>query len=654
MPFEGIEAVETASNAIFNDGSVKTIGNEYYEDRPLLYEDEQQTALWNATEEYRSDFCIPQLVARQAAITPDAVALVENGQALSYHELNRCANQLAHYLQGLDVVPNTLVGLCVERSLDMVVGLLGILKAGGAYVPLDPAYPPERLAFMLKDSAAPILVTNQHIADQLPGQGLMFVCFDTDSLVLAAQSKSEPDSKITADDLAYVIYTSGSTGQPKGVQITHKSLLNLVFWHRKAFSVTSSDRATQVASPAFDATGWELWPYLTSGASVYLPDEETRLSSILLRDWLVECQITITFLPTSLAESVLALDWPSKTALRFLLTGADVLHRYPSPTLPFVLINNYGPTEATVVSTSGQVPPVEHPDRPPSIGKPITNTQVYILDEQLKQVPIGEPGELYIGGVGLAKGYLNRPDLTAERFIPHPFSSRPGARLYKTGDLARFLPDGQIEFLGRNDQQIKIRGYRIEPGEIVAILNEHPAIETSLVIAREDIPGDKALIAYLVLKAGVHVTASSLRETLSVHLPDYMIPSNFVVLEAVPLTANGKIDRAALPMPNASKMLQDEILVSASTPLEEWLAKLVATVLGLEQVGIDQNFFLLGGHSLLATQIIMQVSEAFGVNLPLRTLFDAPTVRQLAKEIEQRVFAELEAMNDNEAQRFFQ
>ncbi len=643
MVFKRSKVIESISTNRLNNGSLSTIGKEYYGDRSLLNEDEQQIAIWNTIEEIPTNTCIPQLVAKQAATTPDAVALVANGQALSYHELNRCANQLAHYLQLLGVGPNTLVALCVERSLDMVVGLLGILKAGGAYVPLDPAYPPERLAFMLEDSAVPILVTYQHIANQLPIQELRLVCFDTNSLVLAAQSESEPDAKATADDLAYVIYTSGSTGRPKGVQITHKSLLNLVFWHQKAFSVTSSDRATQVASPAFDATGWELWPYLTSGASVYLPDEETRLSPILLRDWLVERQITITFLPTSLAESVMALEWPSNTTLRFLLTGADVLHRYPSPALPFVLVNNYGPTEATVVATSGQVLPVEHPERPPSIGRPIANTQIYLLDEQLRQVPLGEPGELYIGGVGLAKGYLNRPDLTAERFIPHPFSSRAEARLYKTGDLARFLPDGQIAFLGRNDQQIKIRGYRIEPAEIVAVLNEYPAIQTSLVIAREDTPGDKRLIAYLVLRAGVHVTASSLRETLSVHLPDYMIPTNFVVLEALPLTPNGKIDRAALPTPNASNMLQDEKLVSATTPLEEWLTKMVATMLGLKQVGIDQNFFLLGGHSLLATQIIMQVNEAFGVNLPLRTLFDAPTVRQLTKEIEQRVFAELEA-----------
>jgi amino acid adenylation domain-containing protein len=475
---------------------------------PTLNE-QQQLAVWNATEqEYPTDACIPQLVTRQATATPDAVALVANGQALSYRELNWRANQLAHYLQSLGVGPNTLVGLCVERSLDMVVGLLGILKAGGAYVPLDPSYPPERLAFMLEDSQTSVLVTQQYLASRLAPQKAQIVCLDADAAVLTQQSETEPISTVTSDDLVYVIYTSGSTGRPKGVQITHKSLLNLVFWHQHAFAVTPVDRTTQVTSPAFDATGWELWPYLAIGASVYLPDEETRVSPMLLRDWLVRHGITITFLPTALAEGVMALDWPSRTSLRFLLTGADTLHRYPSPSLPFTVVNNYGPTETTVVATSGHVPPTEHADTPPSIGRPIANTQVYILDEHLQQGPIGEPGELYIGGVGLARGYLNRPELTAERFIPNPFSDEPGARLYKTGDLVRFLPDGQIAFLGRNDQQVKIRGFRIELGEIEAVLIQHPAIQQAVLVAHEDQPGEKRLVAYVVARQASKVTAS--------------------------------------------------------------------------------------------------------------------------------------------------
>jgi len=622
---------------------------------PLTEIEQRQLAAWNATrQDYPRDACVPQLVARQASVTPDAVALVANNQVLSYRELNRRANQLAHYLQACGVGPNVLVGLCIERSVDMVVGLLGILKAGGAYVPLDPTYPTERLVFMLEDAQTPVLVTQQSLATRLPTQETRVVCLDSDAAVLAQQSTTDPTCAVTVANLAYVIYTSGSTGRPKGVQIIHDGLLNLVLWHQRAFAVTPSDRATQVASPAFDATGWELWPYLTIGASVYLPDENTRAVPTLLRDWLVRHGITITFLPTALAESVMALEWPSTTSLRYLLTGADTLHHYPSPSLPCALINNYGPTEVTVVATFGRVPPTEHPDGPPSIGRPIDNVQICILDEHLRQVPIGVVGELYIGGAGLAAGYLNRPELTAERFIPHPFSDDPNARLYKTGDLARFLPDGQIAFLGRSDHQIKIRGYRIEPNEIVSLLNEYPAIQTSLVVAREDVPGDKYLVAYIVLVPGAPVTVRSLQDTLATQLPDYMIPATFVVLESLPLTPNGKIDRAALPVPDATTTLRDEIIAVPDTPTEKRVAAIVTSLLELEQVGVDDNFFLLGGHSLLGTQIIAQVAETFGVDLPLRSLFDAPTVRLLSAEIERLILARVEAMSEEEVLQLLQ
>jgi amino acid adenylation domain-containing protein len=616
----------------------------------LLSEMEQQhLAAWNATEQsYSQDACIPQLVAAQAAATPDAIALVMGEQVLRYRELNHRANQLAHSLQALGVGPGRLVGICLERSLDLVVGLLGILKAGEAYVPLDPTNPTERLRFMLEDAQAPVLVTQEHLAAHFAGYNGCVICLERNAEVLREQKTTNPASPSRLTDLAYVIYTSGSTGRPKGVQITHGSLLNLVFWHQRAFAVTSSDRATQVASPAFDATGWELWPYLTLGASIYLPDEETRISPTLLRDWLVRCGITITFLPTPLAESAMALEWPSTTSLRLLLTGADTLRHYPSPTLPFAVINNYGPTEATVVATSGRVPPVEHADTPPSIGYPIDNTQVYILNEHTQQVPIGEPGELYIGGIGLAKGYLNRPYLTAEKFIPNPFSDDPAARLYKTGDLARYLPDGQMAFLGRTDFQIKIRGYRIEPDEIVSLLNEHLAIQASLVIAREDTPGDKRLVAYIVPAPGAYFTASSLRDMLSTRLPDYMIPAAFVQLEALPVTLNGKVDRAVLPAPDATNALRDGVMAEPSTPVEERLGEIVASLLGLERIGIDDNFFMLGGNSMMGTQIIIRVADTFGIDLSLRTLFDSPTIRQLAAEIQRRILAKLEAMSDEE------
>ncbi len=605
---------------------------------------------WNSTQHtYPLAVCIPQLVAMRSATAPDAVAVVTDNQSLNYKELNQRANQLAHYLQTLKVGPNVLVGLCVERSLDMLVGMLGILKAGGAYVPFDTTYPAERLAFMLGDAQVAVLITHTHIATQLPVHAAKVVYLD-DITVLRQQNIHDPISTITADDLAYVIYTSGSTGRPKGVQITHGNLLNLLSWHQHAFSLTSTDRATQLTSPAFDATGWEIWPYLTIGASVYLADEDTRVSPASLRDWLINNKITITFLPTILAESIIGLEWSETTSLRFLLTGADTLHHYPSPALPFAFINNYGPTEATVVTTSGRVLPAKHTDGPPSIGRPIANTQVYILDEQLRQVPIGEVGELHIGGAGLAKGYLNRPELTAEKFISHPFSNEPEARLYKTGDLVRYLADGQIAFVGRTDYQVKIHGYRIETNEIVSVINQHQAINASVVVAHEDTAGDKRLIAYIVFAPDEYIDAAPLREALATQLPDYMIPTTFVVLESLPQTHNGKVDRSALPTPDETNMLRDEITALPTTPLEEQLVEIVAPLLGLTQVGIDDNFFMLGGHSLLGTQVIIHVARAFGVELTLRSLFNAPTIRELAAEVEDLIIARVEAMSDDEVQ----
>ena len=610
---------------------------------------QQQLAEWNATQQnFPDDKLTPQLVARQAIATPEAISLVAGAEQLTYNELNRRANQLAHYLQILGVGPNTLVGLCVERSLDMVIGLLGIHKAGGAYVPLDPSSPLERLAFMLEDANANVLVTWHTIAALLPTSNVRLLCLDSDASTIAQQPTDEPVCDVTPDDLAYVIYTSGSTGRPKGVQITHNNLLNLIYWHNSTYNITSSDRATQITSPAFDATGWEVWPYLTAGAQVHIIDEETRLSPTLLRNWLVRQEITICFLPTALAESIIGLQWPAQTRLRYLLTGADTLRHYPSPDLPFAFINNYGPTEATVVATYGRIYPTSNADTLPSIGRPITNTQIYLLDEQLQQVPIGVAGEIYIGGKSVAKGYLNRPELTAECFIPHPFSDRADERLYKTGDLARFLPDGQIAFMGRVDYQIKIRGYRIEPDEITYLLNKHAAIQNSIIIAREDTPGDKRLVAYILPVAGATFTANSLREILGEYLPNYMIPSTFVVIPSLPVTTNGKVDRTALPTPNPTNTLRDEDFSLPETPTEIRVANIVSTLLHLETVGTDDNFFMLGGHSLLGTQIITQIAVIFAIELPLRILFEAPTIRLLAAEIEQHIIARFESMNEEE------
>lgn len=552
---------------------------------------------------------------------------------LSYGELDCRANRVAHYLRSLGIGPDVLVGLCMPRSVDMVVGALGIVKAGGAYVPMDPAYPTDRLAFMLNDAQAPVLLTNTCIARRLP-EGRWHIV-DIGTPKIAGQPQEPPAVEIRPSDLAYVIYTSGSTGTPKGVEITHGSLSNLVSWHQHAFSVTSVDRTSHLAGLSFDAAVWELWPYLATGASVHLvADEETRNSAELLRDWLDAQRITVSFVPTPLAERLLALEWTQSTRLRILLTGGDTLRRCPSAKLPFAVINNYGPTECTVVATSGVVETANGASGLPAIGKAISNTEIYLLDENLNKVQPGMPGEIHIGGAGLARGYRNRPDLTDERFIPNPFSNEFGSRLYKTGDLARQLPDGQLAFLGRIDDQIKIRGYRIEPNEIACALDRLPAISESLVVAREDMPGDKRLVAYVVLTPGCEAAPSALRDSLRKHLPEYMLPAVFVRLDEFPITLNGKIDRAALPAPDSENSLRDEVANGSKTPIEQQVAEILAGLLGVEEVGLEDNFFLLGGHSLLGAQLIAQLREAFEVEIPLRSLFAAPTVTELSSEIE--------------------
>ena len=663
---------------------------QYRHTEPLSHEAErQQLAAWNNTrQDFPLDVCLPQLIEQRAATTPEATALVAGTQTLSYRELNARANQIARLLRAAGVQANMPTGLYLERSLDMVIGLLAILKAGGAYVPLDPAYPPERLNYMLDDAQVSALVTRRDLLNNISAPKAYTLCVDADAAHIAQQEQDNLVPFAAPRDLAYIIYTSGSTGKPKGVQISHRSLLNLVFWHISAFSVTAGDRATQVTSPAFDATGWELWPYLASGASVYLPDEDTRISAPLLRDFLLKNNISISFVSTAIAEMMMTLTWPTSLALRFLLTGADTLRHYPPASLPFQLINNYGPTEATVVATSGRILPTDNAAESPSIGRPIANTQVYLLDEQLRQVPVGEVGELYIGGLGLAQGYLNRPELTAERFLANPLSDDPEARLYKTGDLARYLPDGQIAFLGRSDSQVKIRGLRIELGEIETTLSRHPAVQQSVVVARENTTQEKHLVAYVVagqqqrttdsvLSRGANaiqflhsgsstptppVSATELQHFLRTSLPDYMVPAIIVFLDAMPLNANGKIDRAGLPVPESLHVTRqaqeieepDEEMSEDGengelTPIEEQVTRIVAELMHLEHVDVDDNFFLLGGHSLLGAQLITRISETFDVQLTLRALFEAATIRQVSAEIEDLIIERIEEMSEDEA-----
>ncbi len=588
-------------------------------------------------------FSVPQRVAEHAASSPHSLAIQAGAESLTYAALESRANDLAGHLISLGVGPESLIGILLERSVSSVVSSLAVLKTGAAYLPLDPALPSDRLAFMLRDSGVSAVITRSGLADKVAAEPWKVVQVDSVQLEGSATSAKISGSEATGENLAYVIYTSGSTGQPKGVEITRAGLQNLVNWHLNAFQVTQSDRATLLASVGFDAAVWELWPYLAAGASVLIPPEEARTNVELLRNWLVEQKITISFVATPLAELLIQAEWPSTTNLRILLTGADTLHRRPRRDLPFALVNNYGPTESTVVATSGTVTAAEGPTRQPSIGKAIDNTQLFILDDAMQSVPTGTPGELYIGGDGLARGYRNRPELTAERFVPNPFVNGTGsARLYRTGDRARMLANGEIEFLGRLDEQVKIRGYRVELDEISSQLDSHPDVKASTVVLAEADAGEKKLIAFVVLDPASTANARVLREYLQSRIPDYMIPATFVRVESLPLTTNGKIDRAALPAPNGNT-LSEEPYIAPRTPIEQRLAELISPLLRVERVGANDNFFLLGGHSLLGTQLLTRISESFGVELSLLTIFDHPTLSGMSAEIEKLILAKLEA-----------
>ena len=606
-------------------------------DLPLLTNAEQQQLKdWNNNThtDFSASRCIHQLFEDQVERTPEAIAVAFGDKQFTYRELNQRSNQLANYLQTLGVGPNSLVGICLERSLELIIGCLAVLKAGGAYVPLDPAYPQERLNFMLSDAQIAILLTQQKLLPILSSSQAQTICLDADVKVFAQASTANPISKVTAENLAYVIYTSGSTGKPKGVLALHQGLLNLVFWHCSAFDVTPCDRATQLAGLAFDASVWEIYPYLITGATLYLAEPDTLHSPQDLQRWLLEKAITITFIPTPFAEVLLSLDWPDQTVLRIMLVGGDKLRQYPSRKIPFTVVNNYGPTENTVVTTSGVVTANVEQHWAPPIGRAINNVQIHVLDRHLQPVPIGIPGELYISGASLTKGYLNRPELTKQSFISgktvaHLTDSRSSC-LYKTGDLVRYQSDGNIEFLGRTDHQVKIRGFRIELGEIEAALTTHPTVEQAVVIIREDEPSHQQLVAYLVYQDISTPNSSELKQWLRKLLPSYMIPSIVISLESLPFTPNGKIDRQTLPTPDATHYTLEQSAVAPRDAIEESIAEIWAQVLGIGQISIHENFFELGGHSLIATQVITRIETRFGIDLPLRYLFERSTVAELA------------------------
>ncbi|MEH2084715.1 MAG: non-ribosomal peptide synthase/polyketide synthase [Nostoc sp.] len=594
---------------------------------PLLTAVEQQQLLidWNDTSvDYPTDKCIHQLFEEQVARSPYAVAVVFENEQLTYHQLNCRANSLAHYLRSLGVQADVLVGLFVERSLEMLVAVLGILKAGGAYVPLDPQYPQERLQFMLEDAQLGVLLTQKQLVNKLPQNQARLVCLDEIESQIDENNQESLTGVVTAAHLANVIYTSGSTGKPKGVMVKHTGFVNLSQAQIQTFGVNSSSRILQFASLSFDASIWEIIMALGSGATLYLGTKDSLAPGTPLLERLRDYGITHVTLPPSALFVLPAEELP---ALQTIIVAGEAcsgeLIKQWSVGRNF--FNAYGPTETTVCATIAKCHPE---DEKISIGRPIANTQIYILDSHLQPVPIGVPGELHIGGVGLAKGYLNRAELTQEKFIPNPFNN---SKFYKTGDLARYLPDGNIKYLGRVDNQVKIRGFRIESGEIEAVLNQHPDVQTNCVILREDSSGDKRLVAYVVPYSQQIPTTSEMRQFISNHLPHYMMPQAFVILESLPLTPNGKIDRRALPTPDLHSEQKD--YVAPRTPTEEMVAQIWAQVLKLEQVGIEDNFFTLGGHSLLATQVISRLQSALGILLPLRSLFESPTVAQLSEII---------------------
>ncbi|MDX6695910.1 MAG: hypothetical protein QOF02_3513 [Blastocatellia bacterium] len=632
----------------------------------MLGEQERRRILadWNDTRRAFPQECAHRLFEAKALESPQATALVYKEQCLTYAELNERANRLAHHLQSRGVGPETIAGICVNPSPQMIVGLLAVLKAGGAYLPLDPALPQGRIAYMLQDAGAHVLLTEQTLLSSFTGGDIKaaggeveVICLDAESAEVKLCSTANPQSGATLDNLAYVIYTSGSTGQPKGVMAQHRGVCNMTFAQVAAFGIGPQTRLLQFASLGFDASVSEIFTSLLSGATLCLEDRETMRSPVSLGHALQEMEITTVTLPPTLLSIMPAESFPRLSAV--VSAGEDcsaaIVERWSQGRR---FINAYGPTEVTVCASLLECD--EHCETAPSIGRPIANMQVYLLDPHQQPVPVGAAGELYIGGEGVTRGYLNRPELTAEKFIPHPFSDAPGARLYRTGDSARYLPDGQIEFLGRLDNQVKIRGYRIELGEIETALRQHEAVREAVVVNRREAEQEARLVAY-VIPSDERLAIADLRGFVRERLPDYMTPAQFVLLAEFPLNTSGKIDRRSLPAPEQRAPESPQNYEAPRTSAERQLVDIWKEVLGVEQLGIHDNFFELGGHSLMVAQVISRVSEVLQVELPVRVLFESPTIAELSLAVSQQagqvegenladILAELDGLSDEEAE----
>ena len=641
--------------------------------QPILEEEEWERlpVASNATQAtYPKEQCISQLFEAQVERSPEAVALLFDGQELTYRELNERANQLAHHLRRLGVEPEVHVGLCVERSPEMVIGLLGILKAGGAYVPLDPAYPTERLAFMLEDAQVTVLLTHQRLRERLPTSAKV-VCLDTEWHKIARESKENRVVNITGENSVYVMYTSGSTGQPRGVLGTHRAAINRFHWMWVAYPFEADEVCCQKTALSFVDSVWEIFgPLLKGIRTVIIPDEIVKNPAYLLHTLATQAVTRIVLVPSLLRVLLDTADDRNSVLpnLKYCISSGEALPlhlalRFMHTMSHCTLLNLYGSSEVAADVTCYDTRNHDQSLRCIPIGRPIANTHIYLLDSHMQPVPPGQPGELYVGGAGLARGYFNRPELTAAKFVRNPLSSQPEARLYKTGDRARYLPDGNIEYLGRLDSQLKIRGFRIEPGEIESVLCQHPAVREAVVVAREDppfispepqvrgasavsngarghdpalerprttTPDQKHLVAYLVLHKGQRVTVSDLRHQVMKALPAYMLPAAFVELEVLPLTPNGKLDRRALQASHLARHTLREPFIAPTSLVHHQLRHIWEELLDVRPIGMRDNFFYLGGHSLLATRLVDRIEQAFGKKLPLATLFAAPTIEQLA------------------------
>ena len=612
---------------------------------PLLTEKErEQFAEWNQTEaEYPRELCVHELVEAQVARTPEASAVEHGGKQLTYWELNERANQLARFLRKRGIGQESRVGICLRRSLELPVAILAVLKAGAACVPLDPAYPKERLSYMLEDSETPLVLTQPGLLSEVTDFDAEVVNLEPDWKAFAQESRENVRSGVDPENLAYVIYTSGSTGKPRGVLLMHGGLVNHNVAAAKLFGITSADRMAQFASISFDIAIEEIFPTWISGGTLVVREEDASLAVGDFLRWVDENRVTALDLPTAywhelvreLAESSLKLP----KSMRLVIVGGEKANSGALATWRKLAgshvrwVNTYGPTETSVIVTSYEPKGSEDLPAVLPIGRPIANTKIYILDKNLQQLPVGIAGDLYVSGPGLARGYLNRAEITAEKFVQDPFSDVAGTRMYKTGDLARYLANGEIEFAGRIDDQVKIRGYRVELEEIEAVLGAHPGVHEVVIIARENASGEKSLVAYLVPSREQVPTASELRTYLKQKLPAYMVPAAVVLLESMPKTPNGKVDKRALPAPKDADFATAQEYVAPTTELQSGLAKIWDTVLDKRPIGIRDNFFELGGHSLLAARLMHRIEQQLGKRLPLATLLQAPTIEELSRVI---------------------